>query len=178
MIETARLLLRPWRDADREPMHRMGRDPAVMEFLGPLQDRLESDALIDRMIALQAQRGYCFWALERQNDAALIGLCGLKPGSAGTPIAGRIEIGWRLRRDAWGAGYAREAADACLQWAWKNLGSDRIYAITTAGNERSWRLMERLGMRRLPDLDFAHPNVPEESPLKPHVTYVTERPRD
>lgn len=176
MIETARLILRPWRDADREPLHRMSRDADVMAFLGPLLSREESDALIDRMMALQAQRGYCFWALERQNDARLLGLCGLKPGAAGTPIANRIEIGWRLRRDAWGAGYAREAAKAVIQWGWASLGCDTIYAITATGNERSWRLMERLGMQRLPHLDFDHPLVPEGSALKAHITYATERP--
>src|SRR3546814_18371264 len=74
MIETARLLLRPWRDVDREPMHRMGRDSKVMEFLGPLQSRAQSDMFIDRMIALQEQNGHCFWALERQQDSALLGL--------------------------------------------------------------------------------------------------------
>ncbi len=176
MIETARLLLRLWRDADREPMHLMGRDPKVMEFLGPLQDPAGCDALIDRMIMLQAQRGHCFWAVERQQDGALLGLCGLKPGPAGTPIANRMEIGWRLRPDAWGAGYAREAAEASLRWAWKNVCCDRIYAITTLPNTRSWRLMERLGMYRLPELDFDHPLLPESSPLRPHITYVIERP--
>src|SRR3546814_20636565 len=74
MIETARLLLRPWRDVDREPMHRMGRDSKVMEFLGPLQSRAQSDMFIDRMIALQEQNGHCFWALERQQDSACLGL--------------------------------------------------------------------------------------------------------
>src|SRR3546814_3108092 len=91
MIETARLLLRPWRDVDREPMHRMGRDSKVMEFLGPLQSRAQSDMFIDRMIALQEQNGHCFWALERQQDSALLGLCGLKHGPPDTPIATRSE---------------------------------------------------------------------------------------
>lgn len=176
MIETARLLLRPWRDADHEPLYRICRDPAVMEFLGPTQSRAEASALIDRMSEMYQQRGFCFWAVERQQDAALLGLCGLKPGPAATPIAQEIEIGWRLRADAWGAGYAREAATACLRWGWKNLVCERIYAITTPTNTRSWGLMERLGMQRLPELDFDHPLLPEDSPLRPHITYVIERP--
>lgn len=176
MIETARLLLRPWREADREPMHRMGRDPRVMEFLGPLQTRAESDALIDRLVAMQAERGHCFWAIERQNDGMLLGLCGLKYGPPGTPIANQIEIGWRLHPDVWGAGYAREAAEASLRWGWDHLPCSRIFAITVPANMRSWGLMERLGMQRLPDLDFEHPAVPEGSPLRSHITYVIERP--
>ena len=174
MIETARLLLRPWRDVDREPMHRMGRDPKVMEFLGPLQSRAQSDMFIDRMIALQEQNGHCFWALERQQDSALLGLCGLKHGPPDTPIANCVEIGWRLRSDAWGAGYAREAAEASIAWGWANLACDAIHAITTVANVRSRALMERLGMKRRPDMDFDHPAVPADSPLRPHVTYVLE----
>lgn len=176
MIATARLLLRPWRDADREPMHLMGRDPKVMAFLGPLQTRAESDAFIDRMMTLQDELGHCFWAVERQSDAALLGACGMKVGPPGTPIAARIEIGWRLRSDCWGYGYAREAAEASLSWSWDNLACDRVFAITAPGNMRSWKLMERLGMIRRADLDFDHPAVPETSPLRPHITYVSERP--
>lgn len=158
-------------------MHRMSRDPKVMEFLGPPQSRVQSDSLIDRMIALQAQHGHCFWAIERQQDGALLGLCGLKYGPEDTPIAHEVEIGWRLRSDAWGAGYAREAAEASIGWAWANLACNAIYAITTAANARSWGLMERLGMERLADMDFEHPAVPTGNPLRPHITYVLKRPQ-
>src|SRR3546814_973320 len=115
---------------------------------------------------------YCFWALERQQDSALLGLCGLKHGPPDTPIATCVEIGWRLRSDAWGAGYAREAAEASIAWGWANLACDAIHAITTVANVRSRGLLERLGMKRLPDMDFDHPAVPADSPLRPHVTHV------
>src|SRR3546814_14916541 len=102
MIETARLLLRPWRDVDREPMHRMGRDSKVMEFLGPLQSRAQSDMFIDRMIALQEQNGHCFWALERQQDSAWLGLCGLRHGPTDTPIAHDLGVRRRVRAEGGG----------------------------------------------------------------------------
>jgi len=86
-------------------------------------------------------------------------------------------MGWRLRRDAWGQGYAIEAARACLDWAWSNLKADRIVAITVPANRASWSVMERLGMIRRPDLDFAHPNFAADHPLSAHITYVMERPR-
>src|SRR3546814_17049402 len=73
-----------------------------------------------------------------------------------------VEIGWRVRSDAWGAGYAREAAEASIAWGWANLACDAIHAITTVANVRSRGLMERLGMKRLPDLDFDHPAVPAD----------------
>ncbi len=64
------------------------------------------------------------------------------------------EVGWRLREDAWGQGYAKEAAIASLDFAFDTLGADRVVAITFPGNEASWGLMERLGMTRRPELDL------------------------
>jgi RimJ/RimL family protein N-acetyltransferase len=104
-----------------------------------------------------------------------LGLCGLKLGTVG-PIDGEIEIGWRIAEEAWGQGYAREAASASLDWAWAKLARSRIFAVTVAANTRSWGLMERLGMQRHRDLDFDHPTYTEGHPLRPHITYVIERP--
>jgi len=176
VIETERLFVRPWQDGDREPFAAIGRDPQVMATLGPLMTRAQSDAAVDRMMRLQARDGCCFWAVERREDRAFLGLCGVKVEAAAPHLEGEIEIGWRLRRDAWGQGYAREAAAASLAWGFANLPHPRIIAITTPGNVRSWGLMERLGMTRLPDGDFDHPGVPDGDPLKPHITYAINRP--
>ncbi|HZV18954.1 MAG TPA: GNAT family N-acetyltransferase [Sphingobium sp.] len=173
---TDRLVLRGWRDEDHAPLLALCRDPRVMEFLGPPQSAGEVAAAIARQRAKQADYGHCFWAVERRADGAMLGFCGLQPGPEGTPIAGRIEIGWRLRADAWGQGYAREAAQASLAWAWANLEADSVWAITVLANSRSWGLMERLGMRRRTALDFDHPAVPPGSPLRAHITYSLDRP--
>jgi RimJ/RimL family protein N-acetyltransferase len=175
MIETARLKLRPWREEDVPEFIRVTNTPAVMEFLGGVRTPAEFHGAFLRVQASQAANGFCFWIVERLSDAALLGFCGLKIGNVG-PIPGEIEIGWRLRADAWGQGYAQEAAAACLAWAWRNLSCGRIVAITAVGNVRSRRLMERLGMQRMPKLDFDHPDLPPDSPLRPHVTYAIERP--
>lgn len=176
MIATERLILRRWRDADRAPFAAMGADSDVMRFLGPLQDRATADAGIDRMIADQAARGYAVWAVERRRDNAFLGFCGLNPVDLGaTPINDEVEIGWRLKRDAWGRGYAREAAAAVLGWGFGDGGLARIVAMTTAANSRSWRLMERLGMTRRADLDFDHPALSLGDPLRPHIVYVIDR---
>lgn len=74
-----------------------------------------------------------------------------------------------------GLGYAREAAAACLGWAFSEIEAPRVVSITVPANARSWGLMERLGMIRRPDLDFSHPTLPEGDPLRAHVTYVAER---
>lgn len=175
MIETPRLTLREWRAADIAPFAAMGRDPDVMAYIGPLQNEREARAAIERQRGFQAALGHCFWAIERRGDGAFLGFCGLKPGAPGTPIEHEVEIGWRLARAAWGQGYAREAAAACLDWGWAK-GMRRIAAITVPANLRSWGLMVRLGMRRLSDRDFAHPALAADDPLSHHIVYVVDRP--
>ena len=174
MIETERLWLRPWRQEDVAPFHAMGQDAEVMRYLGPLVTHKEAKAAHDRMVACQSEHGMCFWAVERQADGAFIGFCGLKPGKP--PIEGEVEIGWRLARDAWGQGYAREAAAASLAWGWANLHAPAVAAVTVLANVRSWGLMERLGMRRFPDQDFDHPDLPPGDPLRRHILYRIARP--
>jgi RimJ/RimL family protein N-acetyltransferase len=175
-IGTERLILRAWRDEDVSPFHAMCNDPLVMEHLGPLQSPEDIDAAIARQRGFQRDFNCCFWAVERREDGAMLGFCGVKPGPAGTPIEDRLEIGWRLAADAWGKGYAREAALASLDHVWAQRDSDSVWAITTPGNARSWGLMLRLGMTRHEDLDFDHPALPADSPLLRHVTYSIARP--
>jgi RimJ/RimL family protein N-acetyltransferase len=171
-IETARLRLRPWRDADREPFWAMTCDPEVMRYLPP-RTRAESDAGVDRQMTMQADHGHCLWALEHRDENRFIGFCGVIP--PGSPTF-EYEVGWRLASDLWGQGYAREAAEASLGWAWRHLDTPAVVAITTRDNARSWGLMERLGMIRYPDEDFDHPDLAEGDPLRPHVLYRIHRP--
>lgn len=176
MIETERLILRGWRESDVEPFHAMGNDAAVMEYLGPYLSLADAQGAAERQNDNLAALGYCFWAVERREDGAFMGFCGVKPGPAGTPIEGEIEIGWRLARPYWGQGYAREAAEASLGWVWDNLDVASVSAITVIGNRRSWGLMERLGMARVHGDDFDHPNVPAGNPIRRHITYRIARP--
>ena len=173
-IETGRLLLRSWRAEDRDPFAAICADPRVMATLGPVMDRAASDALLDRVEAIDASHGHTFWALERKSDHALIGWCGVIRGDAG-PVAGKAEIGWRLAYDAWGFGYASEAARASVDWLFANLPDDAAWAITNTGNSRSRAVMKRLGMRHHPELDFDHPRIAQGEPLRPHVAYSLGR---
>ncbi|USI72681.1 GNAT family N-acetyltransferase [Sphingomonas morindae] len=170
MIETARLRLRFWTEADRPAYHALCAAPEVMAHLGGPQAPAEADPGFERMLASQAAHGHGFWGVERRSDDALLGLCGVKYGRVG-PILDRLEIGWRLRADAWGQGYAREAATASLAWAAAHRPGEPVYAITVPANRASWGLMTRLGMRRRPDLDFDHPDFAPGHPLRAHIVY-------
>jgi RimJ/RimL family protein N-acetyltransferase len=174
-FETERLILRDWRGTDLTALHAICSDPQVMEYLGPVQTQAEVGDAIEWQRALQGEHGHCYWAIERKSDNAMIGFCGLILEPEGTPIAGQIDIGWRLAATEWGKGYAREAALASLNWGFAHLTVDIIWAITVPANLRSWGLMERIGMARHFDLDFDHPAVPDGSPLKRHLTYGITR---
>ena len=172
MIETERLILRVWRDADRAPFAALNADPAVMQYL-PATDCAASDAAVDRMQAAQAAHGHCFWVAERKQDSAFLGFCGPMP--ARDPL-NEVELGWRLRRNAWGQGFATEGARASLAWCWANLDTPTVMAITVPDNIRSRAVMEKIGMHYVEGGDFDHPAVPEGDPLRRHVLYRIARP--
>ena len=177
MIETERLIVRPWRDGDRADYLASCNTEAVTAHLGGPAKVEDIDAALARVRASQEEHGFSFWAVERKRDGRFIGYCGLKTtGLPGTPVERDIEIGWRLREDAWGRGYAREAAAAVLAWAWANLDCGRIVSFTIPANEPSLRVMERIGMERRPDLDFAHPAFGPDHPLSCHIAYAANRP--
>jgi RimJ/RimL family protein N-acetyltransferase len=169
MIETERLILRNWREEDIEPFIRHTNTPAVMRWLGGVRSaRWHREAFRERIMRWQ-ERGFTFWAVERKADGELLGFCGLKiADTPGSPIEGLVEVGWRLREDAWGQGYAKEGAIASLDFAFDTLGADRVVAITFEANAPSWGLMKRLGMTRRPELDYDDDRFPE---LNPTIVY-------
>lgn len=177
MIETPRLILRGWREEDRAPFAAMSADAEVMAHLGGVIDRAASDAVVDRLSAEHQRHGYTFWAIERREDGEFLGFCGLRRGGhEGTPVPDELEIGWRLRREVWGRGCAREGAEAALAWGWAHCLGQRIAAWTVPANTPSWGLMLRLGMAHRPELDFNHPRFATDHPLCRHHVYTIGRP--
>ncbi len=168
-IETERLLLRHWRDSDREPWAAMNADPHVREFFPGLLTREQSDASQDSLNAHITRHGFGFWALEERATGAFIGFTGLLHTAFPARFTPCVEIGWRLAHPAWGKGYATEAARASLDYGFGKLGLASIVSFAVKANMRSRRVMERIGMRRDPDGDFDHPNIPAGNSLRRHV---------
>ncbi|WP_310498432.1 GNAT family N-acetyltransferase [Sandarakinorhabdus sp.] len=172
MIETQRLILRPWRDDDLAPFAAMGRDPRVMAHFPTLMNEVQSKAMAVRIMNHIGVHKFGAWAMERKSDRRFIGFCGLSRVEFQAPVKDEIEIGWRLAHQYWGQGYVHEAAHASLAHGFETLALPRIVSFTVPGNTRSWGLMQRLGMDRAEALDFEHPALPPGHPLRPHVVYV------
>lgn len=169
-VETERLRLRTWSEADKAEFVRVTNTPAVMRWLGGVQDQQSMAAGFERIDGYHRDFGHTLWVVERKLDDALLGFCGLKRvNSPGASCPGDFEIGWRLREDAWGQGFAKEAAIASLDLAFGRFGAPHVVALTVDGNADSQGLMKRLGMRRRADLDFEDSRFGPE--LNPSIVY-------
>ena len=174
-IETDRLLLRRWRDSDREPFARMNRDPRVMEFFPTPLTPDESNALVDRIEDHFAQHGFGLWAAELRASGEFVGFVGLAIPQFDTECTPCVEIGWRIAPEYWGRGLATEGGRAAVRGAFDVLGLEQIVSFTTPDNVRSRRVMERLGMTHDAHEDFDHPLLPTWHPLRRHVLYRLNR---
>ncbi len=180
-LTTDRLLLRNWRDSDREPFAALNADPAVMEHFPAPQTREQSDGLIDRSIPMIDERGWGLWALEVRDTGEFIGFTGLSVPSFEAPFMSvdssmpTVEIGWRLAKSAWGNGYATEAARAALAHGFGPGGLDEIVSFTATPNVPSQRVMQRIGMVHDEPGDFDHPRIAGGHRLQRHVLYRIDR---
>ena len=173
---TDRLRLRQWVDADRAPFAALNADPEVMRYFPAPLDEGESNALVDRIARHISEHTFGLWAVETRDRQRFIGFVGLASATFDAPFNPSTEVGWRLARQAWGQGFATEAATAAIADGFDRLGLDEIVSFTAEINQPSRRVMERLGMQRDPTEDFDHPNVPVGDPLRRHVLYRLAKP--
>lgn len=181
-LRTARLELRPWHDDDLEAFVGMNADPRVMEFFPALMTRAETIATTERLRLQFATHGYGFWSVGRLGggaDERFLGFVGLGHPRYQAPFATdgpTVEVGWRLRPEGWGKGYATEAAEASLAFGFGPAGLRELVSMTVPPNVRSRRVMEKLGFVHDVGGDFDHPLVPVDSPMRRHVLYRLTRP--
>lgn len=175
-LETERLVLRKWRDADRPVFAAIVGDPHVMRYYPATKTPAEADAWLDKMIAGLADGTSAFLAVERRSDGAMLGLTGTGAIHFEIPTAPKLEIGWLLGRQYWGQGYAPEGARASLAHAFDALGAPEVVAFTARINQPSQAVMTKIGMVRDPAADFEHPSVPAGNRLRPHVLYRIANP--
>jgi RimJ/RimL family protein N-acetyltransferase len=174
-LRTERLTLRRWRESDRIPFQQMNADRRVMEFFPEPLTADASDALFDRVQAHIDRHGFGPFAVEHIETGTFLGFIGLFVPEFDAHFTPAVEIGWRLAFDCWGKGLATEGARAALDYGFNKLGLEQIVSFTVPANQRSRRVMEKLGMTHDPRDDFDHPKLPEGHPLRRHVLYRVSR---
>lgn len=140
---TERLTLRTFREDDLRLYATLNADPEVVEYLGGALSRAGSDEIAAYANHLWVRRGIGLLAVERTEDGAFLGMCGVHVLAS---YPDDLEAGWRLAREHWGHGYATEAASAWLRLAFEDQGAERVISVTDPPNRRSIAVMERLGM--------------------------------
>jgi RimJ/RimL family protein N-acetyltransferase len=171
ILQTERLILRRWRDADREPFARMNVDSRVMEFFPATLSREQSDALIKRIEAHFRQHGFGPYAAELRSNGIFAGFVGLSVPSFRARFTPCVEAGWRITPELWGQGLATEGARAVIDYGFQVLRLKEVVSFTVPANLRSRRVMEKLGMTHNPADDFDHPQLPPGHALRRHMLY-------
>jgi RimJ/RimL family protein N-acetyltransferase len=168
VLETPRLHLRRWRPGDLDLWLAHLNTPQVRACLGGVQSAEKVAETLARAAREWDEQGFSFLAVELREDASFLGTCGISridTACAPEALRGAVQIGWQLRADCWGHGYATEAAGAVLALAFERFDLPIVYAQTSERNGPSWRVMQRLGMERLDQLDYDDPDYPaEENP--------------
>ena len=175
IIETPRIRLRGWTDADFEPWSRLFADPIVMEFFPQTYESEESIPQAKRAREEFERNGYGWFIAEVKDRFPFAGIIALRKVPFEAHFTPAYEIGWLFFPQAWGRGYATEAARAALDYAFGTLGWHEVVAITSTLNLRSQRVMQRLGMTHDVREDFDHPKLPMGHPLQRHVLYRIQK---
>jgi RimJ/RimL family protein N-acetyltransferase len=144
ILETPRLRLREFVSQDVDALALVLTDAATMRYDPVLFDRARVEEWIARNRRRYAANGHGLWALILKSTGELIGDCGVTVQSVDD--IDELEVGYHLRRDHWGQGYATEAAQACRDWAFQNRSADYVISLIRPENLPSRRVAERNGM--------------------------------
>ena len=171
IIETERLILRTWREEDAETYFKINQDPKVVEFLrGPLTEEQVHNFIVATNRQFE-KRGFTNWAACLKDTGELIGFIGLNYINWKSHCTPAVEVSWRLGSQYWGKGYATEVAKTVLNYGFNKAGLKEILSFTVPNNIRSIRVMEKIGMTRDVNGDFAHPKLDPNHRLSKQVLY-------
>lgn len=168
-LETSRLQLRDWQETDLEPFRRLNADEQVMRYFPKSLSPEETDVFYQSILSEFKECGFGLYAVEVKENQEFIGFIGFHKATFDADFTPCIEIGWRLKQEAWGKGYATEGAAACLQYGFDELGFRDIYSFTADVNQPSINVMKKIGLRFMKT--FNHPKVEKDSPLYKHVLF-------
>ncbi|KAB2328086.1 GNAT family N-acetyltransferase [Cytobacillus depressus] len=168
-LETSRLQIRDWEETDLGPFSRLNVDEKVMTYFPKTLSSAETNAFYKSIISEIKEYGFGLYAVEEKESKEFIGFIGFHRTTFEADFTPCIEIGWRLKKEAWGKGFATEGATACLHYGFTELGFSDVYSFTADINKPSKNVMRKIGMNFIKTFD--HPKVKEDSPLKKHVLF-------
>ena len=152
ILQTPRLLLREFTPEDADALALVLSDPETMPYYPAPYDRAGVEQWIARNCQRYAQDGVGLWAMVLKQAGEMIGDCGIiRQVVEGESL---YEIGYHLRRDMWGQGFASEAAIACRDWGFAKLGMERLISLIRPENQPSRRVAERNGMTLWKEVDW------------------------
>lgn len=157
LFTSERIGFRNWNDNDLEEFAKINADPEVMEHFPKQLTVTETFDFIQRLKRHYDTHGYNYFATELLGTGELIGFIGLAYQTYESVYTPSVDIGWRLKKDAWGYGYATEGAKKCLDLAFNELNIDSLISTCTEKNIRSENVMKKIGMKR--EGLFNHPNL-------------------
>ena len=173
-FDTPRLILRDWNEHDLPEFKRMNLDPRVTRYFRKSITEEDSERFFQNVVQKGfSEDGFGLYAVELKENHTFIGFIGFHRLSFESFFTPCIEIGWRLKPEAWGFGYATEGAKECLRYGFETLGFDKIYSNTPVLNVASESVMKRILMKKIEN--FMYPGFPEDSPLREHVLYVMDK---
>lgn len=161
LFTSERLGFRNWKEEDLSVFAAMNADERVMEHFPSTLTEEQSRASMLRMQTEYHERGYTYFAAEERSSGLVIGFIGLFFQEYEAPFTPAVDIGWRLRVNAWGKGYATEGAKRCLRFAFEELDIRRVVACCTLANTRSEKVMQKIGMCEKGE--FNHPSLKENT---------------
>ncbi len=170
LFKSSRLGFRNWMPADLEPMTALNNDPKVMEYFPFLQSSEQTAEFISKMQAQFHEKGFTYFAVDTLADNDFIGFIGLSVPGFEADFTPCVDMGWRLKQQAWFKGYATEGAMRCIGFA-AETGIKELYAIAPVVNERSVQVMKKCGMQQ--QKTFLHPKLREYPHLEECVLYHT-----
>lgn len=173
-LSSERVLLREWLASDLEPWIALNLDPVNMRYFPRIYSADESRESFTRISERLSESEFGLWAAQEQLTGEFMGFIGLaKQDLPGLSFMPCVEIGWRLDRKYWGKGYATEAATVVLDYGLNTLELTEIFSYTAPQNLPSINVMRKIGLRARPELDFAHPRIPDGNHVKAHLVYST-----
>jgi len=169
IFTSERLGFRQWRTDDLEEFAKLNADEAVMEHFPSTLSESEVVEFIVKLKEHYETNGFTYYATEILETNEFIGMIGLASQKYVTDYTPAIDIGWRLKQSAWGKGYATEGAKRCLEYAFNDLGIEKVISVCVTQNFKSEKVMKKIGMTKIGSFD--HPEMKDNPGYERHHCY-------